>query len=171
MTRVTASSNEIDAVYRAHAPSVFRRARIILADDEDAQHVVNDVFGMIYDQPERYLGHPALSVQLYALTTHACVNRLRGRPIGSRAKRRDTPDPAGVPGTTRAPLDDLSTRAEQLRETLDGLEDPLAQLAVYYYLDELSQEEVSAVLGCPRRRVTSLLSQLWVAAGTTEPRP
>ncbi len=169
---MTASSNDIDAVYTAHAPSVFRRARILLADDEDAQHVVSDVFGLIYDQPQRYLGNPALSVQLYALTTRACVNRLRGRPIGGRGgERRDTPDPGGSPDSTRTPLDDLNTRARRLRELLDGLDDPLAQLAVYYYLDELSQEEVSAVLGCPRRRVTSLLSQLWAAAGTSELRP
>lgn len=171
---MTASSNDFDAVYRAHAPSVFRRARILLGDDEDAQHVVNDVFGTIYDQPERYLGNPALSVQLYALTTHACVNRLRGRPLRrSHSKLRDTPDPAGAApqGTTRTPADDLTVRAELLRELLDGLEDPLAQLAVYYYLDELSQEEVSAVLGCPRRRVTSLLSQLWVAAGASGQSP
>jgi len=172
---VTASSNDIDAVYTAHAPSVFRRARILLADDEGAQHVVSDVFGMIYDEPERYLGNPALSVQLYALTTRACVNRLRGRPIGrgssardGESNRRDTPDPAAAPDSANARLDDLNTRANQLRVLLDGLEDPLAQLAVYYYLDELSQEEVSAVLGCPRRRVTSLLSQLWAAAGTSE---
>jgi RNA polymerase sigma factor (sigma-70 family) len=168
---VTASSNDFDAVYHAHAPSVFRRARILLSDDEAAQHVVNDVFGMIYDQPERYLGNPALSVHLYALTTRACVNRLRGRPSASRSKQRDTPDPGGVPEETRALLDDLNTRAHQLRELLDELDDPLAQLAVYYYLDELSQEEVSAVLGCTRRRVTSLLSQLWVAAGASELRP
>jgi DNA-directed RNA polymerase specialized sigma24 family protein len=174
---VTASSNDIDAVYTAHAPSVFRRARILLADDDDAQHVVNDVFGLIYDQPERYLGNPALSVQLYALTTRACVNRLRGRPIGGRGgrggepMRRDTPDPGGAQASTAAQLDELNTRAHQLRDLLDGLEDPLAQLAVYYYLDELSQEEVSAVLGCPRRRVTSLLSQLWAAAGTSELQP
>jgi DNA-directed RNA polymerase specialized sigma24 family protein len=51
---------------------------------------------------------------------------------------------------------------------LDGLSDPLAQLAVYYYLDELSQEEVGAVLGCPKRRVVNLLSQLTAAAGARE---
>jgi DNA-directed RNA polymerase specialized sigma24 family protein len=154
---VTTSSNDFDAVYRAHAPSVYRRARVLLADDDGAQHVVNDVFGLIYDQPERYLGNPALSIQLYSLTTRACVNRLRGRALG---KKRDSEPPRD------APLDDLSARARALREVVEDLEDPLAQLAVYYYLDELSQEEVSAVLGCPRRRVTNLLSQLWAAAGS-----
>jgi RNA polymerase sigma-70 factor (ECF subfamily) len=156
---VTASSNDFDAVYRAHAPSVFRRARVLLADDEDAQQVVNDVFGLIYDQPERYLGNPALSIQLYSLTTRACVNRLRGRSLGKKHNRNSDP-PA-----RNSPLDDLTARAGALREVVQDLEDPLAQLAIYYYLDELSQEEVSAVLGCPRRRVTSLLSQLWAAAG------
>jgi DNA-directed RNA polymerase specialized sigma24 family protein len=66
------------------------------------------------------------------------------------------------------PKDDVSARASQLREVLHGLSEPLAQLAVYYYLDELSQEEVGAVLGCPKPRVVSLLSQLMAAAGSRE---
>jgi RNA polymerase sigma factor (sigma-70 family) len=163
-TAVTASSSEFDAVYRAHAPSVFRRARILLADDEEAQRVVSDVFGLLYDKPERFLGHPALSVRLYALTTRACFSRLRSRTLRSR-KRRDS-EPGAHP-----PQDDLSVRATELREVLEGLSDPLAQVAIYYYLDELSQEEVSAVIGCPKQRVVNLLVQLTAAAAERELRP
>ena len=155
---VPTSSSDFDAVYHAHAPSVFRRARVLLCDDDDAQRVVTEVFGILYDRPERYLKHPALSVQLYALTTRACFDHLRSRALHSRSKWQ----------AASVPQDDLSARASQLREVLDGLSEPLAQLAVYYYLDELSQEEVGAVLGCPKRRVVSLLSQLMAAAGSRE---
>jgi RNA polymerase sigma-70 factor (ECF subfamily) len=160
---VKASSSNFDAVYRAHAPSVFRRARVLLCDDQDAQRVVTDVFGMLYDRPERYLKHPALSVQLYALTTRACFNRLRSRALHSRSKRRE----ANL-NAKRMPQDDVSARARQVCEVLDALPEPLAQVAVYYYLDELSQEEVGAVLGCPKQRVVNLLSQLLAAAGSQE---
>jgi RNA polymerase sigma-70 factor (ECF subfamily) len=166
---VTASSSDIDAVYRAHAPSVFRRARILLADDEDAQRVVTDVFGLLYDRPERYVGQPALSVQLYALTTRACFNRLRSRALRRTTKRQAFAlDDTAAQGSQPRPQDDLSARASELRNMLDDLDDPLAQLAVYYYLDELSQEEVGAVLGFPRRRVTNLLLQLSAAASSRE---
>jgi RNA polymerase sigma factor (sigma-70 family) len=146
---------------------VFRRARLLLADDEEAERVVNDVFGLIYDKPSHYIGQPALSVQLYALATRACFNRLRSRTLRSRSKRRDSDTGAGTP-VQQQPQDDLSIRATLLREVLDGLDDSLAHIAVYYYLDELSQEEVSAVLGCPRRRVVNLLVQLTAAAAARE---
>lgn len=139
---------------------------MLLSNDEDAQRVVSDVFGMLYDKPNRYLRQPALSVQLYALTTRACFNRLRSRALHGRAKRQAGSDNASGP-----PQDDLTARASQLREVLDGLTEPLAQLAVYYYLDELSQEEVGAVLGCPKTRVVNLLMQLTAAAGSRELQP
>lgn len=129
--------------------------------------MVSDVFGRLYDRPDLYVGQPALSVQLYALTTRACFNRLRSRALRSRSQRQALARHGAAEQTTQAaPQDDMSARASLLREVLDGLEDPLAQLAVYYYLDELSQEEVGAVLGYPRRRVVNLLSQLTAAAGS-----
>ena len=143
----------LDQLYSAHAPSVFRRARALLADDVDAQRVVSDVFGRLYDRPERYQGRPALCRQLYALTTRACVERLRGRKRSLAA--------AGGEGD----------RAAALRALLDRLEEPLDELAVYYYLDELTQEEVTELLGCSRRRITNLLAQLERRARDFEPGP
>lgn len=145
---------------------------MLLANDEDAQRVVADVFGMLYDKPAQYLGHPALSVQIYALTTRACFSRLRSRVLQRRAERQGAAGKKSrksgaartafnTPQTVR---DDVTTRANELRDVLGGLDEPLGQLAVYYYLDELSQEEVGAVLGCPKQRVVSLLTQLTAAA-------
>ncbi|HKP59279.1 MAG TPA: sigma factor [Polyangiales bacterium] len=139
-------ADTFDLLYRAHAPSVFRRAHALLADEADAQRVVSDVFGLLYDRPERYRGRARLSRQLYALTTRACFNRLRSRKL--QRKRQ----PAADGGE--------SDRASALRALLDRLQEPLDQLAVYYYLDELTQEEVTELLGCSRRRMTSLLARL-----------
>jgi RNA polymerase sigma-70 factor (ECF subfamily) len=148
-------ADTLDQLYRAHAPSVFRRARALLADDADAQRVVSDVFGLLYDRPERYSGRPALSRQLYALTTRACFNRLRSRKL--QAKTRPAAD------------DEQADSAATLRSLLDRLQEPLDQLAVYYYLDELTQEEVTELLGCSRRRITNLLAQLERSARDREP--
>jgi RNA polymerase sigma-70 factor (ECF subfamily) len=151
---VKASSSDFDAVYRAHAPSVFRRARVLLADDAEAQRVVSDVFGLLYDGQERYLGRPALTPLLYSLTTRACFNRLRNRSLQRRL----------AAGSQLATDDEEVARGTQLRDFVGHLNDRLSQLAVYYYLDELSQEEVSAILGCPKRGVDNLLLQLTAAA-------
>jgi DNA-directed RNA polymerase specialized sigma24 family protein len=152
---------------------------VLLANDDDAQRVVTDVFGMLYDRPAQYLGHPALSVQIYALTTRACFSRLRSRALQRRAAHQNaaaskaSSKAAARTAFASAPQpqrDDVHTRANKLRDVLGGLTEPLGQLAVYYYLDELSQEEVCAVLGCPKQRVVSLLTQLSAAAREGAPR-
>jgi RNA polymerase sigma-70 factor, ECF subfamily len=148
-------ADTFDQLYRAHAPSVFRRARALLADDADAQRVVADVFGLLYDRPERYQGRRALCRQLYALTTRACFNRLRSRKPQAKAQ------PAADGGER--------DRAAALRVLLTRLQEPLDQLAVYYYLDELTQEEATELLGCSRRRITNLLAQLERSARAAEP--
>jgi DNA-directed RNA polymerase specialized sigma24 family protein len=48
----------------------------------------------------------------------------------------------------------------ELRAWLLSLPDELAKVAVYYHLDELTQEEIASVLGCSRQWVGKLLAQL-----------
>lgn len=151
---MTASSSDFDAVYRAHAPSVYRRARQLLGDDAEAEQVVHDVFGLLYEEPGRYADRPVLCAMLYGLTTRACFNRIRSR------KLQRSSEPL---------VHDIEEEiAAELRDLVDRLPEPLDQVAVYYYLDELTQEEVGAILGCPKRRVISLLSQLAAALDTRE---
>jgi len=48
----------------------------------------------------------------------------------------------------------------ELRAWLASLPEELAQVAVYYHMDELTQEELAGVLGCSRQWVGKLLQQL-----------
>jgi RNA polymerase sigma-70 factor (ECF subfamily) len=64
-------------------------------------------------------------------------------------------------------LVDAGTRPEwtvAARDLLERLPQRLAEVAVYYYLDELSQREIASVLGCSHRHVGQLLARLsrWV---------
>ena len=125
-----------------------------MGDDAEAQAVVDDVFGLLYEHPERYLARPVLCALIYGLTTRACFNRIRSHKL-----LRTTPASGGNAD------DEL---AAELRAVVDRLPEPLGQVAVYYYLDELTQEEVAAILGCPKRRVLSLIAQLSAALDTRE---
>ncbi|HKU44113.1 MAG TPA: sigma-70 family RNA polymerase sigma factor [Polyangiales bacterium] len=137
-------SDALDQLYRAHAPSVYRRARALLGDEADAQRVVSDVFGQLHAEPRRFVRRRGLCRQLYAMTTRACINRLRSRKLQAR--------PAADGGTDE--------RSAALCALLDALPEPLSQLAVYYYFDELTQEEVTELLGCSQRSIRGLLAQL-----------
>jgi RNA polymerase sigma factor (sigma-70 family) len=152
-----------DALYRAHAPSVFRRARRLLASDADAHDIVSEVFVSLYERPEQYQGRSTLSTFLYSMTNHACFNRIRSQ----KRRRRLLERVADTPGATAHGLG--PERVTQLREMLQQLPEPLGHVAVYYYLDELTHEEIAEILGCSRRHVGNLIVRLhnWTRADGT----
>jgi len=43
---------------------------------------------------------------------------------------------------------------------LEQLPRALAEVAVYYYVDELSQQEIADLMGCSRRHVGHLIERL-----------
>jgi RNA polymerase sigma-70 factor (ECF subfamily) len=150
-----------DALYRAHAPSVFRRARRLLESDADAHDIVSEVFVSLYERPEQYQGRSTLSTFLYSMTNHACFNRIRVQ----KQRRRLLDRVAQTAGTSASGLG--PERATELRRLLQRLPEPLGHVAVYYYLDELTHEEIAEILGCSRRHVGNLLVRLhaWARAG------
>jgi RNA polymerase sigma factor (sigma-70 family) len=164
---VTWSTDTFDDLYRAHAASVYRRALRLLQNDADALEVVNDVFTSLYERPEQYAGRSALSTYLYGVTTNACFNRIRSHK--QRARLFENARGARI-GASEAPCPE---RVTQLRDLLERMPEPLAQAAVYYYLDDLTHEEIAEILGCSRRHVGNLLARLsgWARATTEEKCP
>src|SRR4051812_368461 len=60
-------------------------------------------------------------------------------------------------------VDHASPRSEQVatvRDLLSRLPDRLAEVAVYYYVDEMTHAEIAGILGCSRRHVGDILQRL-----------
>lgn len=95
-----------------------------------------------------------MSAYVYGAITHACLNRLRNQRTRSRLLRDHAATSlARDPGT--------SAEAKLIaRTTLAELPEPLAQVAIYYYLDELSHREIALLMGCSHRHVGNLLARL-----------
>jgi RNA polymerase sigma factor (sigma-70 family) len=140
----------LERLYRDHGPAVLRRARQILQDEDEARDALQEIFlSLAHDQPFEQRG--GTTAWFYMRTTHFCLNRLRNDR--NRARLRQQRKPA-----TTAPA-----RGEDVvvaREVLARLPPPLAEVAVYYYCDEMTHEEIAAVLGCSRRHVGHLVEQL-----------
>jgi RNA polymerase sigma-70 factor (ECF subfamily) len=140
-------------LYRRFASMVFRRARRLLADEQAAQDVTQEVFMRMLDAyPDP--GGVAPSVGwLYQVTTNHCLNLLRD------SKRRQAllaeHLPAGEPGR------EAETSVALL---LRGVPEHLHEVAVYYYVDEMSQEEIAAVLAVSQRTISARLSEFKVVA-------
>lgn len=151
-----------EALYRTHAPAVFRRARRLLGSESDAHEIVQEVFLSLLERPEQYAARSALTTFLYAATTHACLNRLRNQRTRARLLTEHTQD-------HRLPEASEWTQEEalMLRRALAELPDETARALVYYCVDGLSHEEIARVLGCSRRHVGDLLARAnaWGKAG------
>jgi RNA polymerase sigma-70 factor (ECF subfamily) len=146
----------LEACYRRHAGTVFRRARHLLGSEADAHEVVQDVFLSLFERPEQYAGQSSLVTFLYAATTHACLNRIRQRNNRARLlEQRMAPEEHGFEQRGMSVEERL-----RLHQALERMPEKLARVVVYAHVDGLTYEEIAELLGCSRRQVGKLLEQV-----------
>jgi RNA polymerase sigma factor (sigma-70 family) len=147
-------SSTIEEAYRAHGHHVLRRASRILGNDADAREVLQEVFMSLVAEPGQFTGRSSLSTWLYSATTHLALNRLRNQRTRARILQTESRSDSHEP-----PAD----AAIDLRRVLARLPEDLARVAVHYYLDEMTQEEIATVMKCSRKHVGHLLRRLEIA--------
>jgi RNA polymerase sigma factor (sigma-70 family) len=126
---------------------------MLLGSDADAHDVLQDVFTRLLHRPAMYKGHSSLLTWLYAVTTNACLNRIR-----NRHRRGHLTRVFGSNGGSSIPA--APDDATVLRDVLARLPNELGQVAVYYYADEMTHEEIASVMGCSRRHIGNLVGRL-----------
>ena len=112
-------------------------------------------------RPEQFDGRSHITTWLYAVTTHACFTRLRNRRTRERLLR-ERPAPA-------APAVASSERTALVRQWLQRLPDERALVAVYSFVDEMTQQEIADQIGGSRRRVGDLLKRIEDIMNVNEP--
>ncbi|MEO8704002.1 MAG: sigma-70 family RNA polymerase sigma factor [Kofleriaceae bacterium] len=145
---------DVEALYRTYGHSVLRRARQILASDDEAGEVLQEIFVGLVARPQQFAARSAASTFLYAVTTHACLARLRDRRNRSRLL-----DEHVKPWTTDVDPCRVDT-GTIVRDALAQLPDDEARAAVYYHLDGMTHAEIAEVLECSRRHVGDLLERV-----------
>lgn len=164
MTQAQPAGLDVGAVYQSHGALVLRRARQILGNDAEAEEALQEVFVSLLHRPEQFHGKSALTTFLYSMTTNLCLNRIR-----NQKNRRRLLDEKVAPATPSG----ASGQAEQtllLRQLLARVDPELAEVATYYYMDEMTHAEIAEVIGCSRRQVGNLLERFHaVAQGGPEP--
>jgi RNA polymerase sigma-70 factor (ECF subfamily) len=124
---------------------------------------VHDVFVSLLERPEQYRGSSSLSTFLYSAVTHACLNRIRNQRVRLQRLREHWLQVIARP-RVEAPAE--ISRA--LRSALRRMPEPLAEVAVYFYMDGLSHEQIAELLGCSKRQVGYHLAAIERWAGREE---
>jgi len=152
----------VDSLYRLHGAMVFRRARLLLGSDDLAWDVVQEVFSRALRSRSEFRHGAAPATWLYRITTNTAFNKLRdeGRQRGKVAAMASQAA-AGPPQPAPAQAPELRLL---LAEVLARIPAPLCEIAVYYHVDRMSQDEIAAVLGTSRKTVGNRLQQFHALA-------
>ncbi len=147
------NGSALAALYDRHARAVYSLALRVVADEADAEEVVQEVFDQAWRQASRY--DPARGTVVAWL-----LNMARTRAIDRLRARRARPDRAGLeseqawselPASSADPLDALDTArdAARVRQALQRL--PLIQRVAIElaYFEGLTQTEIAARLEEP----------------------
>ena len=141
---------ELESLFRTYGPLVRRRARSLLGDETEAEDATSEVFVRVLTHLREFRGESLPSTWLYRITTNLCLNRIRdGRRHRGRLEELATARQVDD-GSSRPP--GAESRAA-LRGVLARVDDELAQIAVYYHVDEMDQDEIAALLGVSRRTI------------------
>lgn len=130
----------LEELYRRHAGAVYARCRYLLRDDDAARDAVQDVFvRALRALPELRAVASPTAFLLRAATNH-CLNVLRA----SRAAWREEVARVALARSERG----IEPDARELVRALLGAAPPEAQeVAVLYFVDELTQAEIAQATG------------------------
>ena len=142
---------EIEQLYREHGHVVLRRARRILGNEVDAREVLQEIFVSLLDRPDQFDRRSAVTTFLYAMTTHACLNRLRNQRRRSDLLAREA----------RAAHEEAGAASSvDAARLLAALPDRLQQVAIHYFVDEMTHDEIAEIIGVSRRQVGNLVAKV-----------
>jgi RNA polymerase sigma-70 factor (ECF subfamily) len=147
----------LEAMYRKHGRMVFRRARALLGDTQAAHDAVQDIFLRALGARAEFEHAASPVAWLCKITTNHCLNRLRD------AERRRELIEQHPPSGDQAIRPDAEPRLA-VSDLLRRLPEDLGEIAVYYYIDQMNQDEIAELLGVSRRTVGNRLDEFRAVA-------
>ncbi len=142
----------------AYRDQVFRLALRMCGSEADADEVAQEAFLSAWKALPNFRGESQFSTWLYQLTTHAAIDLMR------REKRQIAADDiTGVNAADPAPSPqqqaEQSEQREIVRDAILQLAPEQREVVVLRFMEELSYEEIGAVLKLPSGTVKSRLNR------------
>lgn len=151
--RVLAGDTSIfEILMRRYNQRLFRVARGILADDAEAEDVVQDAWVRAFRELAGFRGEARFSTWVTRIACHEALARARKRHRLVPIAGGEPPDP---PSQASGPEKELANRELQavLREAVEVLPDPLRTVFCLREIEGLSTEETSDLLGLTAENV------------------
>lgn len=150
-------SGVLAELYEKHAAAVYGRCRWLLRDPDEARDALQDVFVKALQSMGEFRGAASPATWMMKIATHHCLNLLRAR----RAKWREQ---LLQVHEERKHETESPDRRELVRRLLAAAPDEAQEVAVLYFVDELTQHEIAVELGRSLPTVRKRLREFLEAA-------
>jgi RNA polymerase sigma-70 factor, ECF subfamily len=149
---------EIQALYERYGRAIYRRCNYFLRNEAQAEDAMHDVFVKVVESYHTFQGQASPLTWVVRITTNHCLNLLRSQRAGWR--QRFESSSRVLDGARPSAFAEME-RQELVRVVLDKVDKGVQQAAVYYFVDEMSQQEAADALGCSvptlRKRLRSFV--------------
>lgn len=137
-----ADAPTLEQLYRQYGHAVFDRCRYLLGNDDAAWDATQEVFLKADKGRHGFEGRSSWHTWLSRIATHHCLNVLRSQKVRRGKGHVDSADLDRFKHSA-----DVSETAAMVRNLLGLFDAQTQQLAIHYYVDEMSQQEVAEAVG------------------------
>jgi RNA polymerase sigma-70 factor (ECF subfamily) len=146
-------------LYRRHGAALVRKARRLLSNHADAQDVVQALFVELLSAGRNDVD----LAYLYRAVTHRCVSLLRDQKNRARLLERQQP---ALRGVARTRCDDEVIGLDLIARVIERLDARAAEVLVYRYYDDLTQEEIAELMSISRKTIGKVLQEIRVVVAS-----
>jgi len=133
--------------------AVYHLAFRTLRDREEARDVAQEAFFKAYRSLRTFKPGAKFSTWIFAITYHACCDRLARRKRYSNDEMPERADPGAGPENTAIALDE----AQRLRAAIEALPEKYRAVITLYHLQGRQYDEIAKVLEIPMGTVKTHL--------------
>jgi RNA polymerase sigma-70 factor, ECF subfamily len=156
VTGGAAAREPLHELYEKYGGSVHGRCLYLLRDRSKAEDAMQDVFAKALEHYDGFRAEASPLTWLMKIATHHCLNLLRGERAGWRDRFASAERQRGeVEETAQGPQ--AFELRDEVRKLLSRCDLETQAAAIHYHVDEMTLEEVAALL---RRSVPTVRKRL-----------
>ena len=142
-------SADFAGLYQDHSRAIYYLALRFLGDEQKAEDATHDVFLKAFRHLDQFRGEASVRTWLYRIAINHCQNLCSSWHNRHVLASSDDAVWETAPAKTDSPLRVLETKelGQRIQKTLDALSDEYRLLLLLVADEELSYEEIAALVG------------------------
>ncbi len=151
--------DEVRKLYEQYASWVFNRSKGFLKNDEAAWEAVQDIFVKVLEVGHKFRGDSSPWTWIYRITTNHCLNLLRSRKNWQNVASELTREQLALNLDGGHNVSEVLIHRTSFVELMKDEDDTMQKILLAYFMDEMTQDEISVLLGISRKTIYKRLKK------------